>query len=308
MGRETKIVLHSKPPYDLNKYIQVLGDFTSDGVNVFKKADLLGTAYYQRVIRVGGEYTLLTAFQKTSPDKPEIVVHYKPKVNKKELKKKLTWIFGLDESLKEFYRLAKKDPILSKVVERFYGMVPIRTTTVFEMVITAITEQQISLAVAVKIRARLVKKFGESIKVNGKKYYAFPAPEKLASANSRGLLKIGLSRQKTSYIIGFSEKVSSGKFDVEGLRKKSDEKVIEELIKIKGLGPWTAEYVLARGLGRTDVFPADDLGVRAALGKIYGNGKPVSPQKARKILAKWKPYRRYATFYLLCAGQLNPVM
>ncbi len=308
MGRETKIVLHPKPPYDLNKYIQVLGDFASDGVNIFKKADLLGKAFYQRVIKVGDEYTLLTAFQKTSADKPEIVVQYKPKVNKKELKEKLAWIFGLDESLKGFYRMVKKDPVLSKVTEQFYGMVPIRTATVFEMVITAITEQQISFAVAVKIRARLIKKFGESIKVNGKSYYAFPTPEKLSSLKKGDLLKIGLSRPKASYIIGFSEKVASREFNVEELKKKSDKKVIEKLTKIRGLGLWTAEYVLARGLGRTDVFPTDDLGVRTALGRIYGTGKMVSAQKARKILVKWKPYRRYATFYLLCAGRLNPVM
>lgn len=308
MTGEGKIVLHPKPPYDLNKYIQTLGDFTSDGVNIFKKADLLGKAYYQRVIRVGDKHTLFTASQKTPADKPKIVIQYKPKVNKKELKERLAWIFGLDESLKGFYRMVKEDPVLSKVTEQFYGMVPIRTATVFEMVITAITEQQISLVVAVKIRARLVKKFGESIKVDGKKYYAFPTPEKLAFLKPSKLLKIGLSRQKASYIIGFSEKVAPGKFDVENLKKKSDKKVIEKLTKIKGLGLWTAEYVLARGLGRTDVFPADDLGVRTAIGRIYGIGKIVSAEKARKILAKWKPYRRYATFYLLCAGRLNPVM
>ncbi len=193
-------------------------------------------------------------------------------------------------------------------IKQYYGLLPLRTATVYEMVISAITEQQISLNVAVKIRARLVKKFGESIKVKGKKYYAFPTPEKLATAKSQSLLKIGLSRQKANYILNFSQLVASGKFKVEALKKKSDEKVIEELTKIKGLGPWTAEYVLARGLGRPDVFPADDLGVRTALGKIYGTGKPISPQKAKKILAKWKLYRRYATFYLLCAGRLNPVM
>ncbi len=308
MGRETKVILHPQPPYDLNKYIQALGDFTSDGVNVFKKADLLGQAYYQRVIKVGGKYTLFTAYQKTPADRPKIVIQFKPRVNKKELKEKLAWIFGLDESLKGFYQRAKKDPVLSKVTEQFYGMVPIRTATVFEMVITAITEQQISLAVAVKIRARLVKRFGESIKLNGEKYYAFPTPEKLAFLKPSELLKIGLSHQKVSYIIGFSKKVAVGEFDVEGLKKKSDKEVIEKLTQIKGLGVWTAEYVLARGLGRTDVFPADDLGVRTAIGKLYGTGKIVSAQEARKILVKWKPYRRYTTFYLLCAGRLNPVM
>ncbi|HUV42374.1 MAG TPA: DNA-3-methyladenine glycosylase [Patescibacteria group bacterium] len=305
---EGKIILHPKPPYDLNQYIQTLGDFTSDGVNLFKKSDLLGKAFYQRVIRVGDQFTLITASQKTPPDKPQITVQYQPRVNQKELKKKLTWIFGLDESLKGFYQKAKKDPVLSEAVKQFYGLIPLRTATVYEMVIAAITEQQISLVVATKIRSRLVKKFGESIKVKGKKYYAFPSSERLASAKPKDLLKIGLSRQKADYILGFSKLVASGEFEVEELKNRSDQKVIEELTKIRGLGPWTAEYVLARGLGRTDVFPADDLGVRTALGRIYGDGKLVSPQKARKILAKWKPYRRYATFYLLCAGRLNPMM
>jgi len=308
MGKGEKIILHPKPPYDLNKYIQVLGDFTSDGVNIFKKADLLGRAYYQRVIKINDKYTLFTAYQKTPADKPKIVVQFKPKVNKKELKEKLAWIFGLDESLKGFYQKAEKDPVLSKVVKQLYGLLPIRTASIFEMVITAITEQQISLVVAVKIRKRLIERFGQIIGTDGKKHYVFPTPEKLASLKPKDLLKIGLSRQKISYIIGFSKKVASGEFDVEGLKKKSDKKVIEELTKIRGLGIWTAEYVLARGLGRTDVFPADDLGVRTAIGRIYGEGKIVSAQKARKILAKWKPYRRYATFYFLCAGRLNPVM
>lgn len=308
MSESTKIILYPSPPYDLNKYIQVLGDFASDGVNIFKKVDLLGRASYQRVVKVGDKYTLFTAYQETPADKPEIIVEFKSEVDKQELKEKLEWMFGFGESLKEFYQMAKNDPIMSKAVKQLYGLLPIRTATIFEMVISAITEQQISLAVAVKIRARLVKKFGESLKIDGEKFYAFPTPEKLSSLKIDDLLKVGLSRQKADYIIGFSKKVASGEFDVERLKKKSNEEVVEKLTQIKGLGIWTAEYVLARGLGRTDVFPADDLGVRTAVGRLYGIGKPVSAQEARRVLAKWKPYRRYATFYILCAGRLNPVM
>lgn len=308
MSESKKIVLHPRSPYDLNKYIEVLGDFVSDGVNIFKKTNLIEKASYQRVIKVGNKYTLFTAHQKSFADKPKIFVKYEPAVNRKKLKEKLNWIFSVEESLKGFYKMAKADPVISKVVKQFYGLLPIKTASIFEMVITAITEQQISLLAAVTIRRRLVEKSGKTIIKDGKKFYAFPTPKKLASLKKADFLKIGLSRQKADYIHGFSRLVASGKFDVESLKEKNEEEVIEKLTQIKGLGIWTAEYVLARGMGRTDVFPADDLGVRTALGRIYGDGKKVSAQEAKKMLAKWKPYRRYATFYILCAGRLNPVM
>lgn len=139
----------------------------------------------------------------------------------------------------------------------------------------------------------------------GKKYRAFPTAEEVAKCRVSDLRALSFSTRKAEYLIALSEKVASPGFDLEGLRDRPNEEVIATLTSFRGLGRWSAEYFLSRGLGRSEVFAADDLGIQTLVGKYLGPGRRATSEECRKILKKWGAYKRWVVFYLFCASRLG---
>jgi DNA-3-methyladenine glycosylase II len=108
--------------------------------------------------------------------------------------------------------------------------------------------------------------------------------------------------RKAEYIVGLAKRVVSGELDLEALSGRSNDEVIDAITVVRGLGRWTAEWFLARGLGRGDVCPAGDLGVRRAFAHFYNRGRPVSERAIRRRSSAWGPHQNVAVHYLL-AGQ-----
>ena len=109
----------------------------------------------------------------------------------------------------------------------------------------------------------------------------------------------GLSQRKAEYVKGLADKVAGGLLDLDRLEAMADEEVRSLLLQVRGLGPWSAEYFLVRGLSRPDRVPADDLGIRRIVGRCLGRGQRLSPQGTMRKLSPFKPYRGLAAFYLL---------
>ena len=133
----------------------------------------------------------------------------------------------------------------------------------------------------------------------GRSFYAFPTPAVLAKAKVNQMIAVGLSRNKALYINELSKKVAGKELDLEGLRKMDDDTAIAELTKIKGVGPWTAEYTLIRGMGRVNSLPADDLGIQRAISQAYFKGKRTSSSEVRRVLNKFSPFSGIAAFHLM---------
>ena len=163
----------------------------------------------------------------------------------------------------------------------------------------AITEQQISLSAAHAIRARLVERFGTAVGTG----WAFPDARALAGASEQQLRACGLSHQKARYTSPLAQDVVAGRIDLDAIAAMSEDEACEALVQIRGFGPWSAEYMLVRGMARTDRVPFDDLGVRDVVGRPLGDGERVSAAKARQLLAPFAPYRSLAAFYLLVADR-----
>lgn len=172
--------------------------------------------------------------------------------------------------------------------------------TVFETMIICIIEQQLNLGVSKKIRELLSKNFGEKLEMNNQLYFAFPSPETLSKADISQLRKCKLSTNKANCIKEISESIVKGEFDPKELEKLPTEEIREKLMKFTGVGRWTAEYILVRGLDR-NVIPADDLALRKAISKFYFDGKELSGQEIREFAQRWGNYLGIAAFYLLCA-------
>ena len=211
-------------------------------------------------------------------------------------------LIGADVDLSGFHAMAARDPVLGPLVGResgLWGLRPTLSPDPFEMLVGAISAQQVNLAFAFTTRARLVRRFGEPVVLDGVTVYAFPSAATLAAAAVATLRRMQFSERKAEYIIGLAGQIVSGRLDLPALATLPDDEVIARLTRVRGLGRWTAEWFLARGLGRPDVCPAADLAVRRAVEAFCFRGRPSDPTRVRRRALAWRPYRSLAVHYLL---------
>ena len=296
-------------PYDLTRCAWAFCHFPQDGTDVWIPPRETLPAEYHRLHVVGDEPILIMVQQEfgSKDDRARLIVRTHPARprNASLLKERVRWQFHTEASLEDFYQKAGKHPFLRPLVKALYGIKPIRPSTVFEMAVIALSEQQISLNAAIKIRSRLVRALGERILVDGREYRTFPAARALAGSTIQDLRKLSLSTRKAEYLIDLARKVTVEGFDLEGLRNRSNEEVIAALTSLRGFGRWSAEYLLARGLGRTEVVAGGDLGIQNLVGRYLGPGRRVSEKELRKKMEEWGPYKRWVVFYLFCASRLG---
>ncbi len=260
---------------------------------------------YRRVISLDGRTALMSVSDFGSMDEPklrlELTVASVSEMDLDAAEQEANEVLGLDYDLSGFYAMAEDDGMLSRLTTVFRGLKPTTEPNIFETLITAIIGQQISGKVAVVIERELTESYGEQLVQDGHTYYRFPAPERLAAAGPKELGQHKLSRRKAEYIHGLSELVATGALRLEELRELGNERVIEELVKLRGIGTWTAQWVLCNSLGRFDVFPAGDLALLRMLSQVYMDGQPVTPQEADSIAERWGDYRVPVIVYVYAA-------
>jgi len=187
--------------------------------------------------------------------------------------------------------LAKIDPIMSKLI-KYIGSINLkpRRHPPFQSIIHAIIHQQLSGNVAQVIFDRFVALFG-----NGK----FPTPEQIKEIDFEIMRGAGLSRAKVIYVKSIADMALNGSIpSLKECDKLSDAELKDRLTKIKGVGHWTVEMLLIFNLGRPDVLPIHDLGVRKGFQLAYKKRKLPTPEQLERFGRKWKPYRTMATLYL----------
>lgn len=211
-----------------------------------------------------------------------------------------SWMIAADLDLRPFYRLAAGHPQLGPITSALVGLKPLRPPTLFEMAVIAITEQQLSLAAAFRIRTRLIERLGRPI--DG--LWVFPSPAKLAAAALDELRACGLSARKADHLTELAERVACGRIDLEGLRLRSDAEAREILHSVRGLGPWSIDYILVRGLGRPDSLPASDVGLQRVVGEQL-SGRRMSADELVRVLEPFRPFRGLAAFYASVYARLS---
>lgn len=289
-----KFFIEPRPPFNFDLITSLYARFPTQCV------DLYQDGFYERVLRVKDKLFLIRVKSIGSIEKPKLQVEVFPAgAEKKVIEEQIKWILGTDDEIGGFYKAALADKKFALIIKNVYGLRAPRTPAVFEALIIALTEQQIALPVAITLRKRLVKKYGEFLKIASKKYFAFPTPVALAEAKPGEIRKLGLSTRKAEYIVGVSQKVVQGEFNLEKMKIWSKEKILATLTKIRGLGPWTIEYMMCRGMARYDALPAGDMGLRISLTNFLGKKERVSERKAREFLEHFGKHKGYAAFYLI---------
>ena len=214
-------------------------------------------------------------------------------------------VFGLAFDLPGFYRFAKSDRAHAELIGPLYGLRPTLAPTGLEMLVGSITAQQVNLAFAFACRARLVRRYGTPGAIGGETVYAFPEPAALARARVAEFRAMKFSTRKGEYIREVARAVLAGTLDFDRLVDAPNAAVVEAITELRGLGRWSAEWYLARCLGRGDVCPAGDLGVRRAFQRYYSRGRELTEEAVRRRARAWGEHRNLAVHYLLAGLRLK---
>jgi len=261
---------------------------------------------YSRALLVDGRPTEVEVFQTGTVDNPRLQItvtgadlsfRAKPIVAA-TLKRML----GLQIDLSDFYSLARRDKNLSRLSQRFLGLKPPRFPDLFETLVNGFACQQLSLTVGILLLKRLAMNYGVPFGKENSTVYSFAQPGRIAETNVDALRQLGFSQQKGRFLIELAQRVSQKNFDLDHIENLDDEVALAELYQLRGVGRWTAEYVLLRGMGRLNVFPGDDIGARNRLKHLLNLRKPLNYEGVNRILNRWKPYRGFVYIHLLLDG------
>jgi DNA-3-methyladenine glycosylase II len=298
--------------YTETLYLQALAPFNFDlCAQIFSSGDPEIRSYangeFHQVLRINGNLVLIKVSSVGTVEKPELSITLQSNIaltakDKKAAEIMAAYVFNLNFDLNSFYCDIENEPIMKRIAQQLYGLKNPTTPTVFESLVDSIVEQQISIKVAHTIEQRIVKKFGEPLTVDNARHYLYPTPKRIADASNSDIQQVGLSQRKTEYIHGAAQLIAEGKFDLELMKSEKDpERIIEELDGIRGIGVWTAELTMLRGMQRLDALPADDFGIRRVISTYFCEGKPIKTNEARKIADKWGRWKGLAAYYLIIA-------
>ncbi|HEY6243433.1 MAG TPA: hypothetical protein VIX17_05790 [Pyrinomonadaceae bacterium] len=251
---------------------------------------------YRRVLAINDRAILVEVTQEKARLDITITGTNLDTAGKQETTTALERLLGIRHDLSNFYKFASRHPRLNNLATQFRGLKAPRFASVFEGVVNGISCQQLSLTVGIIILNRLAERCGLSF---GPAMYAFPRPEDVARLNESDLRMLGYSGNKARALIELSESIVEGRLDLRELERLDNQECFERLVTLRGVGRWTAEYVLLRGLGRTDVFPGDDVGARKNLERWLRLRKKLDYDRVQRVLSKWKGYGGLIFLHLL---------
>ncbi|MEM2098917.1 MAG: DNA-3-methyladenine glycosylase [Candidatus Bathyarchaeia archaeon] len=303
MGVTKTLILPTIAPFNFDLSAAIF----ANGDKQVRKYD--GEKFWQ-VTSVNGKFIHITVKADNTARAPKLTAELRSNdplslADEQEAKQVITRIFNLNLDLKTFYRETASDNILLKITQKLEGLRSTTTPTVFEALVDAIIEQQISTKVANGIKNRLIKSFGVPLSVDGDIYFTYPTPQNLARADITAICQCGLSQKKAEYIKNAALLVVSGKLDLEKLCLASTEEILHELDRLRGVGVWTAEYTMLRGMQKFDAFPADDLGLRRVISRYYNFEQLITSRQARLIAEKWGKWKGLAAYYLMIADGIG---
>jgi DNA-3-methyladenine glycosylase II len=205
-------------------------------------------------------------------------------------------LLGLPFDLGRFWAWARDEPVLASLEAPLRGYRPPLAADPWEMLVTSVTAQQVSLHSAFAVRSRLIERFGVRYDVA----WAFPTRERIAAAAEDEIRAVGFSGRKAEYVLGLAR----SDLDLGALATLPDSEVVAAITAVRGLGRWSADWFLARCLARRDAWPAGDLGVRKAASRFYGEGRELSEQETREVGERFGPWRNTACHMLLAGARM----
>lgn len=286
----TKLFLKPKPPFRLDLTVWVLRRTEKNYI------DHWDGQTYRRALVFDGRPVEIEVTQEGSLNAPVVAISIRnEEADPETIKNIIAMMLGLSVDLSGFYETARKDELLAELTSPFIGMRPTRFASLFEALLNAVACQQVSLPSGLQVLNRLSQTFGKQIG----QLHTFPTADALALVEPADIKKVGFSLRKAVTISTIARSIVSGDLELERLNDLSDEQVVSSLTSLPGIGRWSAEYVLLRGMGRLDSFPCDDVGGAAKLQKwLFLKTRPTYSE-AKEMLMRWHPYQGMIYFHLL---------
>jgi DNA-3-methyladenine glycosylase II len=255
-----------------------------------------------RTLRIGDDVVPYAATNSGAVDVPCLLIHA-PSVESQEAVVAAIRATFLPAP-PDYLGLLLDDPVIASLDARFPGLRTVRQFDLFAALIRCVSAQQVNLRWATTTRRRLAEVFGDRHMLDGRAIYRLN-PVRVARASVAELRALQFTTRKAEYIVGIAEALASGRLDLATLAEARDDEVIARLTAIRGVGRWTAEWILARTLGRP-VVVAGDLGVRKAVGRYYLNLPPKAPlpseEETRRAVAHWGESANLAQTLLLAGS------
>lgn len=297
--------LRPTPPFDFalaTNYVR-----TSPSAVLERVAD---DGTYRRALALGGRDVLITIRPTGTSDAPCLAVELAGESVCDAMlylaQERLRAFLNLDADVCPFLAVAERDPVFATLVRQRPGLRPILLADPFECLIWAVLGQQVNVTFARKLKYTLTLLAGRTMTVDGETYWLAPRPEDVAELDPAVLrASHQFSTQKAAYVTALARAVRDGEIDFAALAAMPTEEAIASLIRFKGVGRWTAEYLLMRGLGARDIIPAGDLGLQAVIGTWYGLGRKANEAEVRAYAEAWAPWRGWAAFFWWYSLQLR---
>ena len=289
------------PPYDFEL---TAGQPNYSREQQFKTEEYVDDRYI-RLLDLGNTVALAKVNSVGAVDQPELSVELTgddlTQADADRAAQQITWLLGCDQDLRPFYDAVTGDAVLSDVVNDFYGYHNTRSASVYEALVQAVLGQQIATNVARIIRSLLVENYGVHATIADREWHAFPRSESLATAEVDDLRQLKLSYRKAEYIQGIARTALDSGDNLDSMHALNDDEVVKRMVAMRGVGNWTAQWVLVRALARPDGFPIGDLALRRTVSSLYFGGQEIDDTQLLEFSERWSPWRSYATSYLFAA-------
>ncbi len=283
-------------PFDFSKSMEFLSDFSP-----MQNEQEVKSGALTKAVQLNGKTVGFEVFDKGTVENPklEFTAYCEAKFtgqDKESVADRISFFLSLQDNLNEFYEIAKKDQYIQPAIKQFYGHKQVKFLTPFEIACWAILAQRIPMNVARKMKENIIKKVGGQIKIKGVDYYSFPEPSNLLAA-SPDLPQLVPNKRKAEYLSFVSEAFS--KVDEQWLRTAPYDVVHDWLTEIKGIGDWSANFVMIRGLGRMEELSNIEPQLALDVARIYaGKDEPVKNEDVCKIAEKYGKWKGYWAYYL----------
>jgi DNA-3-methyladenine glycosylase II len=213
---------------------------------------------------------------------------------------RLRFFLSLDDDLRPFYALAEQDTAFAPILRRLYGYHQVKFLTPFESAVWAVLSQRNPIPQARRMKQALIDTYGQAVEVEGQTHWAFPEPRLLAAASPADLAAVISHKQKAGYLAAVA--AAFGRREEAWLRTADYEAVEGWLREIRGIGAWSAAFILLRGLGRMERLPVDEKWLAEAAARVYTGGRPLAPGQLQALAEPYGPYQGYWAHYLRAAG------
>jgi len=282
-----------KLPLPVNFNFEICLDFLNRGYD--ECLYLVNDLCVKRLIRLTSGLVLI----EVSADDSNLLIHTQSnEVNVDELSQYVCDWFDLDRDLSGFYSLLCSFPQTDKFPKKYFGLRLMGIVDLFEALCWCVIGQQINLTFAHKIKTRLVHKYGDTILDGDMTYYCFPSPETLLKADRETLVGMQFSKQKINYIYNISDAFCSGELNRNKLLQLNKSEQMDKLLAIKGIGPWTANYVSMKSLRDMTCIAYGDTGLSSSLHKHFATEKKPDKASIDKIFKPFAGWESYLNFYL----------